>query len=461
VAALAPVRLVVLNHDGGAHLERCVSQLLALDWPSDQLEVVVVDNASTDGSADEVERRHPEVRVERNATNTGFPANNRALRDLAGVRYVGLVNNDAFVEPGWLTPLVAALDADDGLGAVNGTLLFDAAFVDLAIEGPSASPGRRDPRRLGVRVSGLRVGGEDRWRQALLRDGGWGPEPVAEGGVEGGVVEWTQSWARLAVPVLTGRPAAQTGGSATGRWSVDIELSAVDSHLVRLDGGAGEVEVAVSPVPSWYHLEVGGEPYDVVNNAGNAVRADGYGLDRGFGVARADWPAEPADLFAWCGGAVLLRPSYLEQVGLFEESFFLYYEDVDLSWRGRARGWRYAYVPTAIARHVHAASSGVASAVAMRYAERNRLLVLVRNAPPAMALSAVARFLTATASYARRGPGPGDGSGPGPVARRRVGAFGQFVRALPAAVAQRRRLRALQKVPDRELLAGLVRDRPS
>ncbi len=83
---------------------------------------------------------------------------------------------------------------------------------------------------------------------------------------------------------------------------------------------------------------------------------------------------------------MLLRPSYLDQVGLFEPSFFLYYEDVDLSWRGRARGWRYAYVPWAVARHVHAASGGVASALAMRYAERNRLLMLVRNAPPGMAL---------------------------------------------------------------------------
>jgi hypothetical protein len=198
-----------------------------------------------------------------------------------------------------------------------------------------------------------------------------------------------------------------------------------------------------------------------VNNAGNAVRDDGYGLDRGFGVPLVDWEADPADVFAWCGGAVLLRPSYLEQVGLFEPSFFLYYEDIDLSWRGRARGWHYGYVPEAVARHVHGASGGVASARAMRFAERNRLLVLVRNGPPVMAVRSVARFLTATASYALRGPGPGGGPPPGPIARRRVEALGQFVRALPTAMGQRRHLRALQRVPDRELVAQLVRDRPS
>jgi GT2 family glycosyltransferase len=454
------VRLVVLNHDGGAQLERCVTSLLALDWPRDQLDIVVVDNASSDASADEVEQRHADVRVERNPTNLGFPGNNTALRDLSGVRYVGLVNNDAFVEPGWLAPLVDALDADEELGAVNGTLLFDAGFVDLRLEGPSDAPSARDRRRLGVRISGVRVDGEERGRSALVIDGGWGPEPTSTGGV----AEWTQSWARMAVPVAVGgaaRAPARRPEAEPGRWEVDVELSAATSHRVRLDGGAGEVEVEVTPQPAWYRVEVAGDPYEVVNNAGNDLRADGYGLDRGFGVARADWPDEPAEVFGWCGGAVLLRPSYLEQVGLFEESFFLYYEDVDLSWRGRARGWRYAYVPAAVAHHVHAASGGVASALAMRYAERNRLVTLVRNAPVRLTAVAVARYVTATASYALRGPGPGDGAGPGPIARRRVAALGSFGRALPGALAQRRRLRALQRVPDADLMAWLVPDRSS
>ncbi len=294
---------------------------------------------------------------------------------------------------------------------------------------PSVRAGRRDHRRLGVRISGLRVDGEERWRSALVLDGGWGPEPTSTGGV----AEWTQSWARMAVPVVVRRgPRPRSGpGDPSGPWAVDVELSAAVTHRVRLDGGAGAVEVEVTPTPAWYRLEVTGEPYEVVNNAGNDLRADGYGLDRGFGVLRSDWPDEPAEIFGWCGGAVLLRPSYLEQVGLFEESFFLYYEDVDLSWRGRARGWRYAYVPSAVAHHVHAASGGVASALAMRYAERNRLVTLVRNAPARLATVAVLRFVTATASYALRGPGPGDGSAPGPIARRRLGALGLFLRALP------------------------------
>src|SRR5689334_3991490 len=100
------VRLIVLNYNGGAFLSQCFDALHRLDWPADELELVLVDNASSDGSVEAVEAAHADVRVIRNPENTGFPANNLGLADLDGVRYVGLVNNDGFVEPGWLTALV-------------------------------------------------------------------------------------------------------------------------------------------------------------------------------------------------------------------------------------------------------------------------------------------------------------------------------------------------------------------
>src|SRR5690606_20147147 len=81
-------------------------------------------NASTDGSADAIAAEFPSVELIRRPTNEGFGANNHALRDLDGVDYVGLVNPDAFVEPGWLTPLVATLESDFGLGAACPKILL-------------------------------------------------------------------------------------------------------------------------------------------------------------------------------------------------------------------------------------------------------------------------------------------------------------------------------------------------
>jgi GT2 family glycosyltransferase len=82
---------------------------------------------------------------------------------------------------------------------------------------------------------------------------------------------------------------------------------------------------------------------------------------------------------------VLLRQQYLDTVGVFDERLFLYYEDTDLSWRGRLQGWRYVYEPTAVVRHRHAQSSGVGSPVFRFHTERNRLLVLAKCAPARLA----------------------------------------------------------------------------
>ena len=90
---------------------------------------------------------------------------------------------------------------------------------------------------------------------------------------------------------------------------------------------------------------------------------------------------EGCEVFAWCGGAALLRAAHLDAIGLFDEHLFLYYEDTDLAWRARRAGWRHVYEPSATVRHRHAQTSGVGSDVFRFHTERNRLLVTARNAP--------------------------------------------------------------------------------
>ncbi len=93
-------------------------------------------------------------------------------------------------------------------------------------------------------------------------------------------------------------------------------------------------------------IDVDPTVFDVINNVGSNLYRYGFGGDRGFLERDIGQYEEPAEVFAWCGGAVLLRREYLDDVGMFDEELFLYYEDTDLSWRGRLRGWRYQYVPS-------------------------------------------------------------------------------------------------------------------
>jgi GT2 family glycosyltransferase len=442
----ALVRLVVLNYEGGTHVLRCLDHLAALDWPRDQLEVVVIDNASTDGSADAA-AGHPVVsRLVRLEKNIGFPANNLALRDLDGVHCVGLVNNDAFVEPGYLPPLVSELDRDPTVGAVVPLVLFAPRFVDVTIEVPAAAPGRGDSRPLGVLVRGLRVDGEDRWAQARFAEGSHGPELASDG-----TVEWTGPRAVVRVPV-------PDEGAVPAE--VELLLSAIEAKTARLTSGDDSVEERVSRTPTWVTVPLGGEPYDVVNNAGNVIYDDGHGADRGFGSADLGAFADPCDVVAWSGGAVLLRPEYLADVGLFDERFFLYYEDTDLAWRGAARGWRYRYVPEARVRHIHAATTLAGSAPFEYFTTRNRLVMLLKDAPATLALGAVSQEVASLWRALR-----GDVLRPLVRARRpnlrpawrRVLALAGFARLVPGLLRDRPLVRRRQTVSDDRMMAMLIR----
>jgi GT2 family glycosyltransferase len=99
---------------------------------------------------------------------------------------------------------------------------------------------------------------------------------------------------------------------------------------------------------------------------------------------------------------VLLAARYLADVGLFDEQLFLYYEDIDLAWRGRERGWQYRFVPESVVRHVHSASTVEGSPLFDYYNERNRLLTLTRHADRRTVAKALARYLLVTGSYTRR-----------------------------------------------------------
>lgn len=442
-----PIRLVVLNFNGGDHTLRCLRHLEALDWPADELQLICVDNASTDGSPERIERDHPRVEVVRLRSNGGFPSNNVAMGALDRVRYVGLVNNDAFVEPGWLRPLVETLDADRGLGAVSSKLVLAPRFASVEIEVPPFDPGPGDTRNLGVMVRSVLVEGVDVTRDVHLGDTGWGREVDRSGSFE-----WSRPVASIRVPA----PSEVDEGAP---FSASIEFEARVRTSMRIDAGDGPRTVELPRGSTRIPVTVTSDRFDVVNNVGSVVFDDGAGADRGWLEIDRGQFDQPVDVFAWCGGSVLLRPDYLTDIGLFDERFFLYYEDTDLSWRGRARGWRYRTAPASVARHLHAASTGEGSELFAYYVERNRLAMLLKNAPLRMFLREAWRFVLITASYARRDvvrpilrrrrPWPG-------VVRRRIRSFLGLLRLVPEMVGERRAIRSSRLVPDREIAGWFV-----
>ena len=124
-----------------------------------------------------------------------------------------------------------------------------------------------------------------------------------------------------------------------------------------------------------------------LDSAGMVIARDGSSKQRGHLFPAAEFGSEEEVLFP-SGSAALYRRTMLDEIGLFDEDFFLYCEDTDLGLRARWAGWKCVYVPEAIVDHHYSHSAGRASRLKAYYVERNRLFVVAKNFP-ARALWAV------------------------------------------------------------------------
>jgi GT2 family glycosyltransferase len=133
---LAKVSVAILSWNGRHHLETCLPALVAQRDPGVEWEVLVLDNGSTDGTAEWLRSRYPQgpsggtppggqrVRCIESAVNLGFcGGNNRLVAEAAGDA-VAFLNNDTRPDPGWLAALVAALTAaPPDVAAVSGKIV--------------------------------------------------------------------------------------------------------------------------------------------------------------------------------------------------------------------------------------------------------------------------------------------------------------------------------------------------
>jgi N-acetylglucosaminyl-diphospho-decaprenol L-rhamnosyltransferase len=149
--AVASVAVVVVSYEAREALTACLDSLSRHGGPAS--EIVVVDNASGDGSAETVRARHPEVRLIANSDNRGFA---RACNQGLGATSAPLVlflNPDAAVTAGAVEALAARLGADPDVGAV-GPLTRDPDGTIQVSTGPDLTPlAERRQRRL---VRGVR-----------------------------------------------------------------------------------------------------------------------------------------------------------------------------------------------------------------------------------------------------------------------------------------------------------------
>jgi GT2 family glycosyltransferase len=276
--------VIVVNWNGRQHLQPCLDALAAQQGVD--FETLVVDNGSTDGSADLVRARFPSVRVVALADNRGFAGGNNAGAREARGRHLVFLNNDTVVEAGWLAALRRAAD-EPGFPLVTSRVVYmhDPTLIDSAGDG---------------------------------------------------VLQWGAAFKR-------------------------------------------------------------------------------------FHGTRASEAARSGEVFGVCGAACLVPKAVFDELGGFDEAFFVSHEDVDLSYRARLLGYRCRYAADAVVRHHGSATLGRTSAFAVFHGQRNLEWVYLKNSPLSILLRSMPGHLLYTAAAA------------GYFAR--MGLLGAFLRAKLAAMA--------------------------
>jgi GT2 family glycosyltransferase len=177
-----------------------------------------------------------------------------------------------------------------------------------------------------------------------------------------------QAWRSSQAPYVA---ALNDDCRADARW-VEALVRCADAHP---RAAMFASQVRLSPRSS------GSAPCNVaLDSAGMLIAADGSGKQRGHLQPPEDFSTAVEVLFP-SGSAAMYRRDMLEQTGAFDETFFLYCEDVDLGLRARWAGWECLYVPDAIVEHRYSTSAGSASLLKAYYVERNRLYTILKNFP--------------------------------------------------------------------------------
>jgi GT2 family glycosyltransferase len=321
--------IVVVTWNSARYLARCLAGVTAQTWPD--AEIIVVDNASTDGSTDVIRELAPSAHIIANSENRGFSAAvNQGIRVASG-EYVLLCNPDAFLQPDYAQRCIEALrEAGDSFGMAGGTLyrgegndirptdIVDTKGIRMTRSGRHFDIGQEK-----------REGEDDRGLEA----------------VEG-----------YRVPGAGFRP----NDPATQQYSNRATEQPSDPATPQ----------PRNPDPQQPSNPATPQPRNPATEQ-PSNRAAAQPLYECFGVS---------------GAAPLYRRAMIDDVtagGEFlDEDFFAYREDADVSWRAQLFGWRALHVPAAAGVHVRTVTPSrrrQLSPAVNRHSVKNRFLLRLKN----------------------------------------------------------------------------------
>jgi GT2 family glycosyltransferase len=359
---MAHCEIFVLNYNGSYFLRECLENLKGLNCLSHSYSVNVIDNGSTDASSAIVRSDFADFNVTALDANYGFAKGNnlgvsRRAKELKKqgkpAHYYAFLNNDTAVSSDWLTSALEVFSQDPKIGIVGSKSLFYDRFAKLRLETDVGFVPAQNVD-IAARKHGLfflsQFAGSNVFAsltRSKLPQGFSFPE------------EKNGLWlpAKCDLYVAINNPALPS----------HVELVLENHHpdlaerTLRVYSGEKTEPILHCSVsrdaPCRAILEL--EPSDyhqLIQNAGSILHPDWLAGDRGYLETDCGQCDTQEDVDAVCGVSLFIKSSLWKRLGGFDNHYFAYYEDTDLSLRARLLGYRCVYCPRSQLRHVHCGS---------------------------------------------------------------------------------------------------------
>ncbi len=358
---------VVLGYYKDDSLLRGVLKSLARQQYKD-FDIYIYNNSGRKAALKKVKDDFPDIYIKNNVKNLGFAGgNNSVIRDLlneSSYEYIAILNDDTLVEPNWLRNLVEAIKRDKGIGAVTSKLIFFTEYVE--IKGAIKSSDRK----------------EFKWYEQSGFMSTHYPKKFYKEGLSGTVEDRNGKYRfcdkkfRMFLPIKD--------SNAAGSFEFVIKADVAEKTQLSLEIGEFKHQICIKPGVNSYKVEIPQKYiekslFNVVQNVGSEIVLGFKGRDRGSGEKDMGQYSASEDVQMFSGAATLFRVDALRQVGIFDETFFNYYEDSDLSMRLQNNDWRIVFEPEAVVRHYHSHSGKEWSPFFFFHANRNSVLFAVKN----------------------------------------------------------------------------------
>lgn len=348
------VSVILVNYNGKRYIDNLMRSLCQLKHSDFTYEVIFVDNASTDGSVQYLKEKQLEqvidLTIVESEENLGFAGGNNLGVEYASGSYIVFLNNDTMPETDWLENLYHYINRSPDVVMANSKLVFFYDFIKLTFRTQDKILLKHE-----IQINGKEYKIENKFCKNLLYE----PDRLVCFG-----------HSEICVPLLDGETdyiillETISAGEGDRALACEEEAGLVSNETAQLSISCGDIAQ---------------ERFTLIQNAGSGINEDYDGFDIGFCELDGEAYAKEYEITNGCGASIIMRRDDFTQCGMFDEKFFMYYEDTDLSFRMKKNGGKIMYCPDSVVRHIHTGSSTEWSPFFVYHIYRNKLLFLKKN----------------------------------------------------------------------------------